>query len=343
VRDWLDPLIEHLDRKRATITVTCVEVRGSAPCSPGSRMIVTESGTTGTIGGGNLEYRAIDQARKLIAADKRCLVQSLPLGPLLAQCCGGRVKLVYERFDAADVGFFRTARTMNGTILTRCLTDGYDKWLVAGTYCLPLDALNTGAWATDAFLASAGQCNFDGTIWRESLRPARPLVCIFGGGHIGKALVHVLAITDCELVIVDPRDDVAQEFAGRFRVAQTDDPAAMDLWWRKDAVAVVLTHSHELDYAWVSAILRRADSAYCGLIGSRTKRNRFIHRLRAEGLTKHQISHLTSPIGLTGLNSKDPAAVAISTGAQLLPYLVDIALPRHSQDRTCLPSEASCI
>lgn len=342
MRDWLNPLIDDLERTRKVVTVTCVEVKGSAPCATGSRIIVTESGIQGTIGGGNLEYRAIEQARKLMASDKRCLVQTLPLGPLLAQCCGGRVKLVYERFGPGDVDFFRSAKTLGGTIHTRCLADGYSKWLATGPSRFALDAIDLDALPSDTCTADTGRAVFDGTIWREPLRPAPPLVCIFGGGHVGKALAHVLSIADCELVIVDPRDEVAENLAGHFRVEQTDDPTSMDLWWRKDAAAVVLTHSHELDYAWVSAILRRGDSAYCGLIGSRTKRNRFIHRFRAEGLTDQQISHLCSPVGLTGLNSKDPVAVAISTAAQLLPLLVDVTIARDSENRACNAGKTGC-
>jgi len=80
----------------------------------------------------------------------------------------------------------------------------------------------------------------------------------------------------------------------------------------------VLTHRHDLDLRIITAVLRRGDFAFAGLIGSQTKRARFLHRLEEQGLAADVLARLTCPIGLPGLTGKEPAVIAISVVAQLL-------------------------
>jgi xanthine dehydrogenase accessory factor len=319
------------------VTVTCISVSGSAPCAPGSRMLVGSVELAGTIGGGNLEFLAIEQARKLMGTKERALVQSLPLGPMLSQCCGGRVTLLYERFWPSDKAFFEAARQVEGTILTRCKPQDYDKWLTGAGPVISL----IGNTAPDISRTTrTGLCQAE--YWLDSTCSERALVCIFGAGHVGKALVQVLQVVDCDVLVIDPREGITEQLPEETRLLQSDDPDTMAAWWRSGAVAIVLTHSHELDYRWVSAILLRTDSRYCGLIGSKTKRARFIRRLRADGLTERQIEHLTCPIGIPALKSKDPGAVAVSTAAQILPLLANVSTFGAEQSCDCaLPSRAT--
>lgn len=75
------------------ILVTVSSARGSAPRDAGAWMVVTENGTRGTIGGGQLEYMAIDRARAMLSKGERQAQMDVPLGPEIGQCCGGRVRL----------------------------------------------------------------------------------------------------------------------------------------------------------------------------------------------------------------------------------------------------------
>jgi xanthine dehydrogenase accessory factor len=80
----------------------------------------------------------------------------------------------------------------------------------------------------------------------------------------------------------------------------------------------VLTHSHDLDLRITEAILRRGDFAYCGLIGSKTKRARFVHRFGQRGVPAAAIARLTCPIGVPGIAGKEPEVLAVAVVAQLL-------------------------
>jgi xanthine dehydrogenase accessory factor len=97
--DWIASLAAHAREGRAAVLVTILSASGSTPREAGCKMVVTEVGATGTIGGGQLEWRAIETARQLLADPTRPapVVLDLPLGPGLGQCCGGAVGLLFER------------------------------------------------------------------------------------------------------------------------------------------------------------------------------------------------------------------------------------------------------
>jgi xanthine dehydrogenase accessory factor len=97
-----------------------------------------------------------------------------------------------------------------------------------------------------------------------------------------------------------------------------DDPADAVRDAPAGACHLVLTHRHDLDLRIIEAVLRRGDFAFAGLIGSQTKRARFLHRLEAAGLPPDTLARMTCPIGLPGLAGKEPAVIAVSVVAQLL-------------------------
>jgi xanthine dehydrogenase accessory factor len=84
------------------------------------------------------------------------------------------------------------------------------------------------------------------------------------------------------------------------------------------AFYLVLTHRHDLDLRITEAILRRGDFGFVGLIGSRTKRQRFVHHFEARGIAADAIERMTCPIGLPGINGKEPEVIAAAVVAQLL-------------------------
>ncbi len=88
-----------------TALVTILATEGSAPRGPGARMVVTRTGLAGSIGGGRLEHQATAQARSILGLEPGSWrVQDYPLGPLLGQCCGGRVRLLVEHLERVPEG-----------------------------------------------------------------------------------------------------------------------------------------------------------------------------------------------------------------------------------------------
>ena len=105
---WARQALDVLERGLRVALVTVLATEGSAPREAGARMLVTEDGLIGTIGGGNLEHQAARQARALLhrpAGEWR--VQDYPLGPFLGQCCGGRVRVMLEHLNPAEPDWLR--------------------------------------------------------------------------------------------------------------------------------------------------------------------------------------------------------------------------------------------
>jgi xanthine dehydrogenase accessory factor len=326
--------------------VTVADTQGSAPREAGARMVVMpDGGFRGTIGGGALEWRALADARTLLAEDApQARLRRQALGPELGQCCGGSVRLLIEVFDrtlSAEVASL-AAREAQGDFATsghpslvpaRAGIQG-GKGKESGS---PLSRgraeEETGSALSRAILDKplvTGQpikIAPDGTILETFTRQTRPLY-LFGAGHVGRALVLALAPLPFEVTWIDPRREAFPAATpANVRSVHQPDPAAALAGAPADAFVLVMTHSHPLDLELVHAALAAGRFAYVGLIGSATKRARFRKRLKDLRLSAESVSRLVCPIGLPGITSKAPAAIAASVVADLL--------IRHEAVREC--------
>ena len=143
-------------------------------------------------------------------------------------------------------------------------------------------------------------------------------VVIFGAGHVGRACTAVLSMLDTHIKLVDNRagflDDQLPSNVTAHAVA---DPASVVADTPTNSYYLVMTHDHGLDFDICSRILQRRDVAFCGLIGSRSKRRRFEKRFRELGLTEAEIAGLSCPIGVDLVGGKKPAEIAVAVAAQL--------------------------
>jgi xanthine dehydrogenase accessory factor len=143
---------------------------------------------------------------------------------------------------------------------------------------------------------------------------------LFGAGHVGRALVRVLGELPCEVVWVDERESEFPPGPLPANVRQVCvEPVEAEVSnGRPGDAYLVLTHSHALDLALSQAILKRGDFSWFGLIGSASKRGRFEHRLRERGIDDALLSRMVCPIGLPGVEGKQPGVIAVAVAAQLL-------------------------
>lgn len=316
---WPATLHEWLVRDRAPVArVLIAGVKGSAPREPGACMLVSAGATHGTIGGGKLEWQAIAAARELLAGGEAAppaRIQPLVLGRELAQCCGGAVQLWLERFTARDIPLLcAAAQTLAKglPVLIRTQLDG--RHLTRELRPAREDAgLQLTVSGGHALLA-------------ERLEPAT-LLWLYGAGHVGQALVRILTELPFTITWIDSREGLLPEaLPPQVRTLCAPDPVATVRLAPGTARFLVMTHDHALDYALCRAILERGAFAWLGLIGSRSKGARFRSRLAREGIAPAAIARLTSPIGLTSISSKLPAAIAVGVAAQLLQGLEPAAV-----------------
>lgn len=249
-----------LDEGRPVVEVRVQAHQGSAPREAGTCMLVTGDAVAGTIGGGHLEWIAIETARGLLTSGRDDAEQHhYALGPSLGQCCGGAVTL----------------------------------------HCQRLTPERLAAWP----------------------RPApRFHLQLYGAGHVGRAVIELLRHQHCHVQWIDEREacfpreplppHIERVCVEPVEAEVTTAPAG--------AYYLVMTHEHALDERITAAILQRGDFGFCGLIGSQTKRQRFLHRFERRGIDAHVLERLTCPIGLAGIRGKEPEVIAVATVAQLL-------------------------
>ncbi len=295
-------MVFDLDALRATVTaqgrvmrVVVAEVKGSAPREVGASMLVWDGGQSGTIGGGTLEFEATAAARSGMTG----LIRKA-LGPDLGQCCGGAVTLLLEQFEDVPEMTEVFARPVDG----------------ADSATMP--------FAVDRILARArgrGEIPapqlIDGWMVEPVARPVRPL-WIWGAGHVGRALVDVLApLPDLEITWVDTAPNrFPDQVPEGVTVLPAARPAALVPHAPETADHLILTYSHVLDLDLCHALLRHGFGS-AGLIGSATKWARFRSRLAALGHDTTSIARITCPIGAPHLG-KHPQAIAIGVAAALL-------------------------
>ena len=151
-------------------------------------------------------------------------------------------------------------------------------------------------------------------------------VALFGGGHVGHAIVQVLSGLPFELTWIDSRDEIFSASVSSHVVCEHSDPVQSAVAGLKANTRVlIMSFSHAEDLEVVIACLLRqrekADLPFIGLIGSKTKWATFRNRLTARGFTAAEIAHMTCPIGVSGIKGKEPEVIAVAVAAQLLQTL----------------------
>ena len=157
----------------------------------------------------------------------------------------------------------------------------------------------------------------------QRLRPRGTPVALFGGGHVGKALVRVLATLPFDVRWVDSRDEIfPPEVPGHVHCEHSDPVQAAVADLAPGSRVLIMSFSHAEDLDVVQACLKRqrlhSDLPFIGLIGSKTKWATFGHRLRERGFSAQECAQVTCPIGITGIAGKEPEVIAVAVAAQLL-------------------------
>lgn len=275
-------IARELGRHGTCAMVSVIRTEGSVPREEGARMVVTPHGFHGTIGGGTLEWKVLAEAQALLGKPRAVKFITQSLGPDLGQCCGGRVKLAVESFDSAQLAEVQTlaAREDEGPFT---LTDRLPG--------LPLE---------------------------ETFGQNRRSLLIFGAGHVGRALILSLAQLPFDITWADPRPESFPGAVPQNVTCFAGNPLEVVAAANDGSLAFVMSHSHALDLSIVHAVLQNPNVAEVAVIGSATKRARFEKRLREAGVADDRVKAMICPIGIGGIRSKLPAAIAISVAAQII-------------------------
>lgn len=275
----LDEALARLAREDGVL-VRVEATEGSAPREAGTWMLVWAQGLTATIGGGQLEFQAIDEARALLRLDTGVdanhninsdsdsgtepLRKRYPLGPSLGQCCGGVVHLSMRRVGAADAADLR--RQLTEHLAPVAIFGGGHVGLALARLLATLPYAVRWIDSRDGVFPDA----LPAQVQTEHSEPVQDAVATLPPG------THVLIMS--------------------------------------------FSHAEDLDIviACLRRLRERDDLPYVGLIGSKTKWATFRHRLEARGFTEAEMARITCPIGVPGVTGKEPEVIAVAVAAQLL-------------------------
>lgn len=322
-----------------------VSARGSAPRSPGTRMIVPAGGDSlGTIGGGPLEARVQEIAVGVLCAGE-AVMESFVLTARdaadLGMLCGGSVEVLICRLEAGDPqarDLYREAAALldgrGGARLVTRIPGGPERvvqWLVRddGSVVGPpepeggLSALaSPDRMAGPPRIVTAAGSRF----LVESLRGGTT-VCLCGAGHVARALAAILDTTGFRTTVLDDRADFANpgRFPGADRVVLLDawDRALEGLDVGPGHFVVIVTRGHAFDREVLRQALR-TDAGYIGMISSRRKRDAIFASLREEGFAEEDLERVHAPIGLS-IGAETPEEIAVSIAAELIRHRADRA------------------
>lgn len=349
--DWIARLGALLAGGTPVVRMVVAGVRGSAPREPGASLLYWGDGSGrlfshGSVGGGRLEERAMEIARYLLATApgpavaatavrERWRMQRFTLGASLGQCCGGVVEMFWERFDHLSQ-VEALLRHAGGTAgdgrerLRYCRIDASEReWLLSG------DQAQAEHLPAAEFHGKAGVLRAGSTAYFvERLIDDDRALWVYGAGHVGRALVHVLADLPFCIRWVDSRaptlaqamDDLPPGRRAQI-AACADEPASICTSAPEGAWHLVMTHCHDQDLRLCEALLACGRFGLLGVIGSATKAARFRHRLLAKGFAPETVARMICPIGIDGIRDKRPAAIAVAVAGQLLQQrsLADLA------------------
>ena len=304
--DWINAALDTVAKARpAVLAIICGE-RGSTPRETGSWILIDENEIMGSVGGGELEHTIIEAGQAMLAGNgdwTRSIVHCV-LGPDMRQCCGGALEVMLQPIDASASLWLQKARAKQRTnnrasvLFNKTHTD------------IPPSVIDQGKPTT-----ALGHA-----VFILPLADHRPALALFGAGHVGRALCTMASQLPLRLSVFDSRKDQCAQVPAspNIDVHTPHDllPIAQNL--RHHDAALVMTHSHALDYDLCRILLTNTALRYTGLIGSQAKARRFRKALKKDGLTATQIARLTSPIGAGAAAGKEPGVIALGVLPEIL-------------------------
>jgi xanthine dehydrogenase accessory factor len=278
---------QRLIASEDAVIVSIASTQGSAPREAGTWMAVFASKIIGTIGGGHVEFEAIAEARALLKDP-----ESTP--------------------DDSSKSYEK--RYVLGPSLGQCcggvMVVHYEKYSCLGS---KYAGYNQKELLNPTFDA----------ISTIKLQIHRQNVALFGGGHVGKAIVHILSTLPMQVMWIDSRDEIFPDELPSNVICEHSDPvqsAVSDLAAGSHVLIMSFSHAEDLDIVAACLLRQReqTDLPFIGLIGSKTKWATFRHRLEDRGFSETELAHVTCPIGVEGIKGKEPEVIAVGVAAQLL-------------------------
>lgn len=303
MKELFSILLERTAAGEDLMLVSILSNTGSAPRGKGAQMLVSAEGRIcGTVGGGNVEFLALERAKELLTQRRSegCFFPLHPGAGEIGMLCGGDVELWLQFVDAKEQKWQTLARAVLDRIGAK-----EPGWLVQhldGT--VPVLCAGARPEETGALVLPL---------------PIGERAVIFGGGHCSQALVPLLHSVGFRVTVMDCRE----EFAARELFPQAEEVICGDyrkisdyLTLTEEDYVVVLTSGHAFDLEVEEQVLR-IPLAYVGVIGSRSKTAAVNRSLRERGIREEDLARVHTPIG-TAIKAVTPPEIAVSITGEMI-------------------------
>ncbi|WP_296744054.1 xanthine dehydrogenase accessory protein XdhC [Mesorhizobium sp.] len=315
-------LKEFLSQAGRVALVEVAATKGSTPREAGAFMLVSASAILGTIGGGQLEYMAIDKARQILGS-----LPSLWGGSTGEAGRGGGAALDRHppRTTSSDPPHKGEGKETRIEVEEVCATMDVPLGPEIGQCC---------GGRVEVLIRLVDEALGNELIAKAEAEEAHlPHIYMFGGGHVGQALAASLALLPIHLVVVETRADALEGMPDTVETRLTPMPEAVVREAPAGSAFAILTHDHALDFLIVAEALKRDDTAYVGMIGSKTKKATFRNWFLKSGEgSEAQFERLVSPIGGNAVKDKRPPVIAALAAAEIMTALVSHSAQASASD-----------
>ena len=296
---WTEELIKTIEKNDIVCRAMVVRSDGSTPRDIGANMIIFKNNIQGTIGGGNLEFEIIRNAREKMKSSLTFLREKkkFPLGPNLGQCCGGYVEVILEYYNKQTIPLLKSLASKNNQFI-----------------------LHPNNEETFPISSYTNEKNYIVSKHFKSFHP----VFIYGAGHVGRALINVTNDLQIERFWIDISEDrFPNNIAKDVNKVVANDLKIIANNSIPNSIHIVMTFSHQIDEEIVETLLNKNNFYKLGLIGSKTKKQRILGRLRKKGISDELLQNVICPIGISEVLGKKPPQVALSIASQLSNWTLD--------------------
>ncbi|OQW91932.1 MAG: hypothetical protein BWK78_03140 [Thiotrichaceae bacterium IS1] len=307
-------IYDCLRQNRTVALLIVVDREGSTPGRVGFKMAVAEDGTLlGTIGGGAIEHRLVNQARtKLKHRDFSPLWQRLIHHKAATintnhsgMICGGTQTVVLYPCQTGDL--------VTITELLQSLENP-----VSGKLCISQAGIS---FLPKQPQAETYQCRFESEyewLYEETVGLINTAY-IIGGGHVGWALSRILAMLDFHIIVLDERPEVStfkHNTEAHEKITVSYKAIRQHIPEGNQNYVVIMTPTYQADELVLRQLLDKK-LRYLGMIGSATKINQIIQSLQQEDIFPEKLPHFHAPIGLP-IGSHTPVEIAVSIAAEFI-------------------------
>ncbi len=349
MREIYTKIEELFHENKFCVLATIINLDGSSPRGTGTKFLIMEDNSfVGTIGGGILEKRVLDEAKTVVSSLTPSLLSYKMRGKDLESMemiCGGDVDIFLEPIYPDNLNHLQIFREImeiirrggagvlatvvdpehwkSNDIPKMFMKSNGDK---IGTL-LGIDEVEDSIRSIMAQIIESRQAEIvnykdrDGNILSVFLEPviSDPVVYVFGGGHVSRQIVPLADLVGFSAVVIDDRPEFSlpENFPAAENVLTCSFDSVMDkLEVNESSYLIIVTRGHQHDKEVLAQALK-TDAKYIGMIGSKRKRLIIYDKLLKEGYTQEQLDSVHSPIGVE-INAETPEEIAVAIVAELI-------------------------